>query len=86
MAAPAGAKSSLCFDRLPKEDLISLYVDVDATKIRPVDIVTEGETLEGVADNSEDFVIANHMVEHCEDPIGTIRHMLRVLKIGESFL
>lgn len=81
MAAPAAAKVRYV-DRLPKEQLARLYVDIDANKIRPVDIVTEGETLDGVPDGSEDFVIANHMVEHCEDPIGTIRHMLRVLKIG----
>lgn len=72
-------------DRLPREDLIRLYVDVKAAEIRPVDIVTEGETLSGVPDDSQDFVIANHMVEHCEDPIGTIRHMLRVLRPGGIF-
>jgi predicted SAM-dependent methyltransferase len=81
LAVPNSAKTRFV-DRLPTEELTKLYVDVDPHDIRPVDIVTEGETLAGVPDDSEDFVIANHMVEHCEDPIGTIRHMLRVLKVG----
>lgn len=72
-------------DRLPREELVRLFVDVDPRRILPVDVVTNGETLEGVPDESEDFVIANHMIEHCEDPIGTIRHMLRVLKVGGVF-
>ncbi len=84
MSLPAGAKVRYV-DRLPKDELVALYVDVDPKQIRDVDIVTEGETLKGVPDDSEDFVIANHMVEHCEDPIGTIRHMLRVLKVGGIF-
>jgi hypothetical protein len=29
-----------------------------------------------------DFVIANHMLEHCENPIGTIRRHLRKVSIG----
>jgi SAM-dependent methyltransferase len=84
MSVPSGTTVRYV-DRLPKEKLVELYLDVDPRQIRPVDIVTEGETLSGVPDDSEDFVIANHMIEHCEDPIGTIRHMLRVLKVGGIF-
>lgn len=80
---PVGPGAQVSYvDRLPRDELIRLYVDVDPKGIRPVDIVTDGETLSGVPDESQDFVIANHMVEHCEDPIGTIRHMLRVLRQG----
>jgi SAM-dependent methyltransferase len=81
MPVGPGARVSYV-DRLPREELVKLYVDVDPQGILPVDIVTDGESLPGVADDSQDFVIANHMVEHCEDPIGTLRHMLRVLKVG----
>jgi SAM-dependent methyltransferase len=80
---PVGPGAHVSYvDRLPREELIKLYQDVDPREIRPVDIVTDGETLASLSDDSQDFVIANHMVEHCQDPIGTLRHMLRVLKVG----
>ena len=49
---------------------------------RYVDIVDDGETLATVADSSQDFVAANHFFEHCEDPIGTLRNLLRVVRPG----
>jgi len=36
-------------------------------------------------DTSQDFVIANHFLEHCQDPIGTIGNVMRVLKPGGIF-
>jgi predicted SAM-dependent methyltransferase len=45
-----------------------------------VDVVDDGETLATVADGSQDFVAANHFFEHCEDPIGTLRNLLRVVR------
>lgn len=47
-----------------------------------VDVVDDGETLATVADGSQDFVAANHFFEHCEDPIGTLRNLLRVVRPG----
>lgn len=47
-----------------------------------VDVVDDGETLATVADRSQDFVAANHFFEHCEDPIGTLRNLLRVVRTG----
>ncbi len=60
------------------EELQKFYVGV--TNIKAPDILTDGETLAGVGDESQDFVIANHFIEHCQDPIGTIENFLRVLK------
>lgn len=45
-----------------------------------VDLVDDGERLAKVADGSQDFVVANHFLEHCEDPIGTLRNLLRVVR------
>ena len=42
----------------------------------------DGEKLLTFADNSQDFIIANHFLEHCEDPIATLKTFFRVLKIG----
>jgi len=44
------------------------------------DVVDDGERLTKFADDSLDFVIANHMLEHAEDPIETLNHFLRVLR------
>lgn len=52
-----------------------------STVVRP-DIVDDGECLSKVGDYSQDFVIANHVLEHFEDPIKGFRNMLRVLKHG----
>lgn len=47
-----------------------------------VDIVDDGERLATVADCTQDFVAANHFFEHCEDPVGTLRNLLRVVRPG----
>jgi predicted SAM-dependent methyltransferase len=46
------------------------------------DIVDDAATLRSVADSSQDFVIACHLIEHMEDPIGAVKNWLRVLKRG----
>lgn len=55
---------------------------VDVGSIIKPDIVDDGETLAKVGDYSQDFVIANHVLEHFEDPIKGFRNMLRVLRHG----
>jgi predicted SAM-dependent methyltransferase len=35
-----------------------------------------------IQDNSLDFIICNHMLEHCENPLGTLRSHMRKLKVG----
>jgi SAM-dependent methyltransferase len=47
-----------------------------------VDIVDDAERLSSVPDASADFVIANHFLEHCEDPIAAIQTFLRVVRSG----
>lgn len=48
------------------------YTKVDIVN---VDVVDDGEKLEKFKNNSLDFIIANHFIEHCLDPIGTILNM-----------
>jgi SAM-dependent methyltransferase len=52
------------------------------SKLVKVDIVDDGERLGTVSDSSQDFVIANHFVEHCQNPIQALCSMLRVLRSG----
>ena len=48
----------------------------------PVDVVDDGELLSAIEPESTDFIIANHFLEHCEDPIGTITTHLGKLRPG----
>ena len=40
-----------------------------------VDVVDDAQTLATFPDESVDFVIANHVLEHLEDPIGALENV-----------
>jgi predicted SAM-dependent methyltransferase len=44
------------------------------------DVVDDGARLARFADASLDFVVANHMLEHVQDPVAALEHQLRVLR------
>lgn len=69
-------------DRMSVADLRKQYPELAGSKLVEVDIIDDGEKLSSINDNSADFIIANHMIEHCQEPIGTMRQFLRVLKPG----
>ena len=69
-------------DRMTVDELRREFPDLESLKLTPVDIVDDGESLTKFANESLDFVIANHFIEHCEDPIGTLLNQLRVLRPG----
>lgn len=69
-------------DRMSVADLRKQYRELAESELVAIDIIDDGETLKSIADSCLDFVIANHMIEHCQDPIGTIEQHLRVLKQG----
>lgn len=66
-------------DRMSKKELGKFYNDIH-TNIVDVDIVDEGESLTKIEDNSQNFIICNHMLEHCVNPIGTIKNHLQKIK------
>jgi SAM-dependent methyltransferase len=82
---PQGARVRYV-DRLMTEQLRAEYPDLGNVPLVPVNLVDDGETLGKLADESQDFVIASHFLEHCEDPIGTLRTHLRVLRAGGILL
>ena len=69
-------------DRMPVNQLRQQYPELSQYELVELDIIDDGETLGSVADISLDFVIANHMIEHCQNPILSIKSWLRVLKPG----
>ncbi len=69
-------------DRKSVEDLRKIYPELNSYELSPVDIIDDGEKLVTIPLASQDFIIANHFIEHCEDPIGTILNHLSRLKSG----
>lgn len=60
-------------DRMTVAELKRHYPHLAPLDLGEPDIVDDGETLASIERESLDFVIANHFLEHCEDPIGTLR-------------
>jgi len=69
-------------DRMSAEDLRREYPELAEWDLTPVDVIDDGETLATIDDGTQDFIVANHFLEHCEDPIGTIEGHLRKLRPG----
>ncbi len=69
-------------DRVETGKLHALYPTIENLSLVDVDIVDNGETLSKVPENSQDFIIANHFIEHCENPLGTVRQHLSRLRSG----
>lgn len=67
-------------DRLPVAELRTQYLKLADSPIVEADIIDDGETLPSIPGASLDFVVANHLIEHCQDPITALKNWLRVLK------
>jgi predicted SAM-dependent methyltransferase len=64
-----------------------LGAGIDGTAIPATGVIDDAQTLSSFRDESVDFVIANHVLEHIEDPIGGLKSFLRVTrKDGIVFL
>lgn len=69
-------------DRMDVETLRRQYPELNDEPLVAVDLIDNGEELATVADASQDFLIANHFLEHTQDPIATLQNHLRVLRPG----
>ena len=81
MPLPRGAKVKYV-DRLSAEGLRCHYPELAKFDLVEVDIIDNGERLAKIAAGSQDFVIANHFLEHCENPIRTLKNIVKVVKPG----
>jgi len=68
-------------DRYTADDLKSDFPLKEGRYV-DVNIIDDGQYLVKIPDNSVDFVIANHVLEHYEDPIMAIKTAIRVLRPG----
>jgi hypothetical protein len=69
-------------DRMSVEDLRAEYAELAEWDLTPVDVIDDGELLSTIPEASQDFIVANHFLEHCEDPIRTIETHLGKLRPG----
>jgi SAM-dependent methyltransferase len=69
-------------DRMTLDHLLEHYPEMAKIPVQAPDIVDDGQQLCHIAEDSQDFVIANHFLEHCPDPIRSLQTILRVLKKG----
>jgi SAM-dependent methyltransferase len=67
-------------DRMRVDELRREYPELADWDLTEVDVVDDGEALATIAPGSQDFIVANHFLEHTEDPIGTIANHLSKLK------
>ncbi len=68
-------------DHLLPGDLYAHYPELSNRKFY-VSLVADGEDMACVQDGALDFVIANHVIEHCEDPIATLMTFVGKLRAG----
>jgi len=69
-------------DRMSVDGLRRHYPELGSLNLVEPDIIDDGERLGTIADGSLDFVVANHFIEHTEEPLATIANQLRVLRPG----
>ena len=72
-------------DLLTREELLATHSSAVYGNPRWVvatDVIDNGERLSSFADASVDFVVANHVLEHAEDPIEALNNFVRVLRPG----
>jgi SAM-dependent methyltransferase len=68
---PAGAVVTYV-DMVSTQDLRRLWPEVADLDLVNVSIVDDAERLAKIPPASQDFIIANHFLEHCLDPIGAL--------------
>lgn len=78
---PRGARARYV-DRMSVAELRAHYPELDEYDLVEPDFVDDGEVLASVPSDSMDFVVVNHLIEHCQDPIGALLAHARVLRGG----
>ncbi len=67
-------------DRFPLKQLREHYNELSDLELAPVDVIGNADNLPAFPDSTLDFVIANHLIEHLEDPIRALKEFERVLR------
>lgn len=74
-------------DRIPHEQLVAeLYPGQREFELVRPDVLTDFDDFDGIADESLDFIVGCHVIEHVFDPIGTLVNAHRKLRPGGHLL
>ena len=69
-------------DYATREENIQRFPEIDAHKVVTTHLIDDGFNLSSVATASQDFIIANHVLEHASNPIQVLMNWERLLKEG----
>lgn len=69
-------------DRLAPDELRRQYPELNGIRIVTPGIVDDGTVLEKIEDGSLDFIVANHLIEHLDNPLLALENWCRKLKGG----
>jgi SAM-dependent methyltransferase len=79
LPVPASARVTYV-DRFPEAELRRHYPELSREPFAPVSVIGNAHDLTAFTNDSLDFVIANHLIEHLEDPIRALTEFHRVLR------
>jgi SAM-dependent methyltransferase len=81
LPVPNGVKVKYV-DRLSKQEAIQRYPELGGLRMVDPEIIEDGFTLASIPLQSQDFVIANHVLEHSPNPLQALENWTRVLRPG----
>lgn len=73
-------------DNTSLEENRKRFPELDGLDLVRPDYIEDGFTLASVAASSQDFLIANHVLEHAPNPLGVLAAWARVLRPGGAML
>ena len=82
---PPGVKV-VYIDQLSYEECIERFPELDSSSIVRPTVVEDGFHLASITDESQDFLIAHHVLEHSPNPVQMLLNWGRVLKKGGIML
>ncbi len=74
-------------DRMTAAEILTLFPEVEGYSFVETDVICDVEKkgLSLFADESQDFVIASHLIEHLPNPLGFVKDCYRVLRPSGVF-
>jgi predicted SAM-dependent methyltransferase len=80
---PLGREARVRYvDRMSREQLLAQYPELASERLVEVNVIDDGEVMSSQNDESVDFIVANHFIEHTENPLATLGNLLRVIRPG----
>lgn len=67
-------------DRVPREESVRQFPELEASHIVTPSIIEDGLSLASIRPSSQDFIIANHVLEHSSNPFHALTSWSRVLR------